>query len=124
MNIRKIQVVRHDGSLHDKLLNGSAINYTTHARPDQPGKTLIHCAFDESRPTLAATLDSQELLQLFPPLVQVQLYSTGMGRIVDEDALLNLEQVRVINPHPDFCTVQFIDGTDIVIRMLPSSLVG
>lgn len=124
MNIRKIQVVRHDGTLHDKLLNGSSINYTTRSRPEQTGNTLIHCAFDESRPTLAVTLNSQELLELFPPLVQVQLYSTGMGRIVDEDALLNLEQVRVINPHPDFCTVQFIDGTDIVIRALPSSLVG
>lgn len=122
MNIRKIQVVRHDGSLHDKLLNGSAINYTTQSRPEQQGNTLVHCAFDEGRPTLAVTPSSTELRHLFPTLVPVQLYSTGLGRIVDEDALLNLEQVRVINPHAEFCAVEFIDGTDIVIRALPADL--
>lgn len=122
MNIRKIQVVRHDGTLHDKLLNGRSINYTTQSRPEQQGKTLVHCAFDEGRPTLAVTPSSAELRRLFPALVPAQLYSTGLGKIVDEDALLNLEQVRVLNPHPEFCTVEFIDGTDIVIRALPADL--
>lgn len=122
MNIRKIQVVRHDNSLHDKLLNGSSINYTTKSHPDQYGKTLVHCAFDEGRPTLAVMSTSEDMLRLFPSLVPVKLYSTGMGRIMDEDSLLNLEQVRVINPHPEFCTVEFIDGTDIVIKTLPTTL--
>lgn len=122
MNIRKIEVVRHDGTLHGKLLNGSSINYTTRSRSEQPGKTLIHCAFDEGRPSFAVNASSEELLRVFPSLVRVKLYNTGMGRIMDEDALINLEQVKVINPHPDFCTVEFIDRTDIVIKSLPSTL--
>lgn len=93
MNIRKIQVVRHDNSLHDKLLNGSSINYTTKSHPDQYGKTLVHCAFDEGRQTLAVTATSEDLLRLFPTLVPVKLYSTGMGRIMDEETLGNADLI-------------------------------